>query len=175
MGDNLVGFIKAWLAQQTKAIYPPQWQGGWERWAQGQVALFMEGTNGYQVLTEQNIYEDSDDAVDLEFRNPSAKVRSFCELKCYGSANDDTPNTFINNILDDWAKVQEPLKAEYKASILWVIGLSQAVWRKSIEEERQKAKHAEFQKFKMDSVDALGQPGPYSTFDIWYRSYVNNN
>ena len=178
MADTPVTFIKAWLSKQQKAAVAPNWNGGWERWAQGQVAIYWEANNGWQVFTEQRIYQDgTKDAVDLEFRKVvnGAGVRSFCELKCYGAFNNDTANTFINNIMIDYVKVQGALKPEYKNSRLWVIGLSQQAFRDSIVKEGAKGTHPGWENFKMDSVDSPGQPGNFTTFGIWYWSYVNNN
>lgn len=172
LSNTPVHFLAVWLEQQQKASSPPNWKGGWERWAQGQVALYMDNTSGYVVWPEEKIYADYPaEACDLDFAK--AGVHTFCELKCYSAVNDDTPNTFLNNIEVDFQKVQTPLVAQYKGSTLWVIGLSQKQFRDAIIAEGQN--HPFWQNFGYVSVKAPGSWESTSTFDIWYWKYVNNN
>ncbi|KAL6243058.1 hypothetical protein RBB50_010158 [Rhinocladiella similis] len=182
MAHTPVDFIHAWLARETKTIYPPAWNGGWERWAQGQIAQYMEGTDGHQVWTEQHIFKnDTKAAVDLEFRKPAGVhgVRQFCELKCYSSTNDDSARKFIQRVLEDYAKVQWPLTSgnptepSAKGSTLWVVGIAQKQFRSWIHEEG--GKFIDWQNFRVVSVDTMGTSSGTTTFDIYYWAYTNNH
>ncbi|KAG8424861.1 hypothetical protein J3458_001619 [Metarhizium acridum] len=180
--DTPVAFVKKWIQQQTKLILPPQWNGGWERWAQGQIALLMEGQDGYQVWTEQNIYLDHPNwAVDLEFRRPPgvAGVRKFLELKCYSEVNNDSASKFIDRVLQDFKKVSQqklthgvPHEPDAKGSTLWVIGISQTQFRGNI--ERAGAGNIDWLRFGREDARSSGGTSDRDTFDIWYRSVVNN-
>lgn len=172
LANTPVHFLAVWLQQQPKAETPPTWKGGWERWAQGQVALFIDNTDGYVVWTEEKIYKNqAAEACDLDFAKNN--VHTFCELKCYSATNNDTPNTFLKNIELDYLKVQTPLLSGLKGSTMWVIGLSQMQFREAIQAEGEK--HPFWKNFKFESVKAPGNMESTSTFDIWYFKYVNNN
>ncbi|KAI1389635.1 uncharacterized protein F4822DRAFT_399063 [Hypoxylon trugodes] len=180
--DTPVAFVRGWIRQQTRLHLPPTWNGGWERWAQGQIALFMEGRDGYQVWTEQNIYLDYPAyAVDLEFRKPVGVngVRKFLELKCYSEVNNDTANQFITRVLQDFDKVSQlrltsnvPGEPNAKGSTLWVIGISQQQFRESIQNAGNS--NINWMRFKRVEAVSSGGSGGRGTFDIWYWSYVNN-
>jgi hypothetical protein len=173
LSNTPVHFLAVWLQQQLKASTPPTWKGGWERWAQGQVALFMDNTDGYAVWTEEKIYKDHPaDACDLDFAR--GNVHTFCELKCYSATNEDTPNDFLNEVEKDFVQVQLPLVAPAKGSTMWVVALSQMQFRDAIQAEGMKPKHAFWTNFEYVSVKAPGSMPSTSTFDIWYWSYVNN-
>lgn len=166
-----VHFLAVWLQQQQKAQTPPTWKGGWERWAQGQVALYMDNTDGYTVWTEERIYKNqAAEACDLAFVKNN--VHTFCELKCYSQTNDDTPNKFLKLIKADYEKVQTPLRDGLKGSTIWVVALSQLQFQESIEAEGEK--HDFWDDFSHITVKAPGQWPGTSTFDIWYFKYVNN-
>ncbi|OAA34535.1 hypothetical protein NOR_08401 [Metarhizium rileyi] len=174
LNNTPVHFLAAWLQQQQKASTPPSWKGGWERWAQGQVALYMDNTDGFIVWTEEKIYKNRPaEACDLDFAKNN--MHTFCELKCYSAANDDTPNDFLNEMEKDFRKVQTPLVDQVKGSTMWVVGLSQMQFREAIQLEGQKQQHAFWRNFEFVSVRAPGAYPGTSTFDIWYWKYVNNN
>ncbi|TWU73599.1 hypothetical protein ED733_000367 [Metarhizium rileyi] len=156
LNNTPVHFLAAWLQQQQKASTPPSWKGGWERWAQGQVALYMDNTDGFTDGFINNMH-------------------TFCELKCYSAANDDTPNDFLNEMEKDFRKVQTPLVDQVKGSTMWVVGLSQMQFREAIQLEGQKQQHAFWRNFEFVSVRAPGAYPGTSNFDIWYWKYVNNN
>ena len=146
--------------------------------------MFMEDPNGgYQVWTEEKIYKNAPaDAVDLEFRKPVGPpgTRTFLELKCYSQMNDDTPATFIERVLEDYAKVQRPLTSgnpsepSAKGSTLWVVGISQRQFKADIEKAGQN--NPKWKQFKSTSAVGKGTTSePVGTFDLWYWSYKNNN
>ncbi|KPM46487.1 hypothetical protein AK830_g198 [Neonectria ditissima] len=180
--DTPVEFVKDWILQQPKLTFPPSWNGGWERWAQGQIAMFMEGRNGYQVWTEQNIYLDFPAyAVDLEFRKPAGVtgVRKFLELKCYSEVNNDTARDFITRVLQDFDKVSKlrltsgvPNEPNAKGSTLWVIGIAQRQFRAGIVQAG--SGEVNWLRFRRVEVAGYGTTGDRGTFDIWYWSYTNN-
>ncbi|RFU74297.1 hypothetical protein TARUN_7924 [Trichoderma arundinaceum] len=181
--DTPVDFVKRWIQQQTKLHLPPTWNGGWERWAQGQIALFMEDQNGYQVWTERNIYLNHPAyAVDLEFRKPAGVngVRKFLELKCYSEVNNDSAQRFITRVLEDFDKISQqrlttgvPNEPNARGSRLWVIGIAQQQFRHAIETSG--TGNANWQLFRREEVKGAGIGGGRGTFDIWYWSCVNNN
>ncbi|EFY98111.1 hypothetical protein MAA_06220 [Metarhizium robertsii ARSEF 23] len=180
--DTPVAFVKRWILQQTRLVLPPTWNGGWERWAQGQIAMLMEGQDGYQVWTEQNIYLDHPNyAVDLEFRKPPGVrgVRKFLELKCYSEVNNDTAYQFITRVLQDFDKVTKlkltrgvPNEPDAKGSTLWVIGISQKQFRDAI--TRAGLGEVNWLRFRREEAVSSGGSGDRGTFDIWYYSYVND-
>lgn len=174
-----VDYVKDWIAQQEKMTQPPEWQGGWERWAQGQIALFKNDVDGIQVYTEQRIYKnDPKEAVDLDFRAPGQNQKDvYVELKCYSQINDDTANTFAKNMHDDFNKIRKPLKAGLQGSTLWAIGISQKQFRDGILEAVKNiaAQDPAFAMGQLVTVEAQGLTGGRGTFDIWGWSYVNNN
>ncbi|KAH7015913.1 hypothetical protein EDB80DRAFT_708869 [Ilyonectria destructans] len=181
LSDTPVGFVGQWIHQQSRLHLPPTWKGGWERWAQGQIALFMEGQNGYQVWTEEHIYRDNPtDAVDLEFRKPAGTngVRTFLELKCYSATNEDSAQTFITRVLQDYDKVQRrltsgvPGEPDARGSTLWVIGISQRQFKNWIEDTG--SGNAKWQQFQSVDVTGEGIGGSQGTFDLWYWHYTNN-
>lgn len=177
-----VDFITAWLAQEPKMEYPPKWGGGWERWAQGQIAQFVENSDGYQVWTEQHIYKNKPkSAIDLEFRRPAGRngVRKFVELKCFGAMNDDSAEQFIERMLKEYVKIQLPLttgsasEPSAKGSTLWVIGIAQRQFRDWIREAGDGS--MEWGNFNIVSVDNGGVSSGTRTFDVYYWAYQNNN
>ncbi|KAH6608208.1 hypothetical protein Trco_004521 [Trichoderma cornu-damae] len=182
IADTPVEFVRDWILQQTRLPIPPTWNGGWERWAQGQIALFMEGRQGYQVWTEQNIYLNHPNyAVDLEFRRPVGAngVRKFLELKCYSEVNNDSAQQFITRVLQDFDKVSKlpltsgvPGEPDAKGSTLWVIGIAQQQFRGDI--ERAGRGEVNWLRFRRVEATGSGSTGGRGTFDVWYWSCVNN-
>lgn len=144
--------------------------------------MLMEGQDGYQVWTEQNIYLDHPNyAVDLEFRKPPGVrgVRKFLELKCYSEVNNDTAYQFITRVLQDFDKVTKlkltrgvPNEPDAKGSTLWVIGISQKQFRDAI--TRAGLGEVNWLRFKREEAVSSGGSGDRGTFDIWYYSYVND-
>ncbi|KAI0198153.1 hypothetical protein F4808DRAFT_472943 [Astrocystis sublimbata] len=173
--DTPVHFVAVWLKDQPLASKPPAWKGGWERWAQGQVALYMDDRDGYKVWPEEHIYAnaaDNDKACDLDFAKNG--VHTYCELKCLSEVNDDTANKFLKAVKKDYEKVQTKLVPAAKGSTMWVVALSQQQFRDSIVQEAQDPQFAFWQRFKYVTVQAPGNWPGKCTFDIWYWKFVNN-
>lgn len=119
---DIVAFCQAWLGQERGMAWAYQWDGGWERWAQGQWAVFFKVNGAISARPEQYVYAGGNQRADLVFQ-ANGFVNAIVELKCF--VNGNTVKKFTDLLYKDVQKSKTGLAATQPAnSTRTVIGLS---------------------------------------------------
>ncbi|KAK7446507.1 hypothetical protein CaCOL14_010916 [Colletotrichum acutatum] len=106
-------------------------KGGWEGWAQVEIANFIKsGYTSLRVTREDGVYDGNTQRSDLILQNGSG-IRTIIELKCErGSA----PNSrwIVDEVIKDAEKLQGTLKTKFRPAICFAVGI--AVTREAVME-----------------------------------------
>lgn len=126
---DVVVLFQNWLNAEIGMQTAPYWNNGWERWAQGQWAIHLEQTYGYNVTVEQRVYFDREQRADFLIQAAGFNA-AIVELKCFLSGKDPTESAdeFSSRVLEDKGKLEHQLDGVYHGfpigTKLWAVGLS---------------------------------------------------
>jgi hypothetical protein len=131
--NPILASIAAWAEEKSDMIqFAYNTKGGWEGWAQVELAARLYKDHGYKygpnqqskIVREVPIYTSSNrSAADIAiYKNGDpAQGALIFELKCESYKSTDK---FKKNVLLDWEKVTGGLKPEFTSADIWVIGLA---------------------------------------------------
>ncbi|KAK3985313.1 hypothetical protein QBC44DRAFT_335285 [Cladorrhinum sp. PSN332] len=130
-GDQLIELVNDWVRSDINRIAQAYLQqGGWEGWAQVELALYLRAHaherfktlyEVMQVHREAYVYADSNNRADIVLSLPGGE-QFIIELKCESWGNQ---KKFGTNMLEDYIKVSDAqLKYVYKSAVRYAVGIS---------------------------------------------------
>ncbi|MET7361656.1 hypothetical protein ABZS76_24835 [Streptomyces sp. NPDC005562] len=123
--DQFKNVVRAWAVEETKRIARMQiLRGGWEVWVQCELAAFLLAQEStLEVQRESYVYGGKKRAdLLLNGNHPTASQRIIVEIKVMRASEYERAQ-FVEDILDDVAKLRDGLKAVHKGAQLIVLGL----------------------------------------------------
>ncbi|KAJ3491527.1 hypothetical protein NLI96_g657 [Meripilus lineatus] len=120
-----IALIQNWLNQERGMRWAPQWDGGYERWAQGAWAVYFDvNYNGaITAQPEPHVYVSDGQRADLVFQAHGHNPASV-EMKCKLSGDDE--KKFTDKVWADVKKSKTGLNGHWANlnTTRWVIALS---------------------------------------------------
>lgn len=101
-------------------------RGGWEEWAQVELAAYYQTQIGFGSSRKDQIYLDNDKRNDITTYNAAGAVDNVIELKCHSLVQDigDNNNAFARRFEADMVKASAALKPNFLPSRVWVVGIT---------------------------------------------------
>ncbi|KAJ3491532.1 hypothetical protein NLI96_g659 [Meripilus lineatus] len=118
-----IALIENWLNQERGMEWAPQWDGGYERWAQGAWAVYFN-VNYQGAITarpEQHVYNAGGQRADLVFQAHGQNPASV-EMKC--KVPTDSPKEFTDKVWLDVKKSLTGLNGNWGNATRWVLAIS---------------------------------------------------
>ncbi|KAJ3491531.1 hypothetical protein NLI96_g658 [Meripilus lineatus] len=161
---DTVAYMENWLNQERGMRWAPQWDGGYERWAQGAWAVYFD-VNYQGAITAQpepHVYNDNGQRADLVFQAQGFSPASV-EMKC--KVHGDSPEKFAGLVWLDVQKSRTGLNNHWTNlnTIRWVIALSvtNAEQRQRIQELLAVGTEGNFEHSQVNAYAAV-------PIDIWF-------
>lgn len=117
-----------WLNSQDNLATAQSLEGGWEIWAQVQIALLMKkyGNEGVALREKRNIYLKENSRVDLYVEqpknNPNKTPDIGVELKC--RTKGENIGVFQRRILQDINKIRAGVTPEVKPLLMYAMAIT---------------------------------------------------
>ncbi|KAK1529686.1 hypothetical protein CPAR01_11998 [Colletotrichum paranaense] len=100
-----------------------QEKGGWEGWAQVEIAHFIKSSYpNLRVTREDGVYDGNTKRSDLVLQNGSG-IRTIIELKCE-RGNVSSPKWIVDEVIKDAEKLQKTLRDEFLPAIYYAVGIA---------------------------------------------------
>jgi hypothetical protein len=124
MSDPVIDLIHRWAKDNMARIHRA-WglEGGWEGWAQVELALFLKDQHApedFLIQRECKGFKDSNDKIDICIVS-AVQHSIFIELKCESF---DNGSNFGVNVFDDYCKVENGVLRGGDPKEVYVIGIS---------------------------------------------------
>ncbi|KAI9669922.1 MAG: hypothetical protein M1831_006958 [Alyxoria varia] len=128
---QIIDGIAAWAMaiSQYYLLNAPMLGGGWERWAQGDMSLYMKvfwQAAPYQVATELRIFTETTRRADILVTALDATGTpeyDIVELKAWQQDVEFLPNFYKTKLAPDIVRVQGNVEAQYAGAKRWAVGL----------------------------------------------------
>ncbi|KAF9064821.1 hypothetical protein BDP27DRAFT_1425482 [Rhodocollybia butyracea] len=129
-GFDIHSELRSWVNQpimKKKIGTAYQLKGGWEGWAQVEIAIFLQEKlrdKGFEVTREDRVYEDASKRSDITVHQKTAGKVTILELKCESLRN---KGKFDKGVAKDVAKIGNKIASAYseeaKESTIWSVAI----------------------------------------------------